>query len=419
MKTAYTQHFATWPNSNERYSFILFLIWPFLAFILAIVNYSRKESRQIVYLFLLYYGVTFVIQNEFVDSSRYAMSLKINAQLPFSEFFRVVGGLYNSETSVDIYEPFVSFLVSRFTNNHGVLFAVYTAVFAFFYLKSINLLHDRYNQNPGWNAITFLAFFVMIIPVTAINGVRMYTAAWIFFYAAYHVVLERNTKYLILALASSLVHFSFLSANIVLLIYYLAGNRNLIYLPITVASFIVPDFIAPFLQSLSYSMGGALQSRVEGYTSENYIYAQQESLAQSSWFLQISNNLIFYYLILSIIFIQIRYGSLMKDKSEKNLFSFMLLFLSFVNFGMPIASFGARFQALFFLFATMYIFLFYLKLPGNRVYLMTLLGLFPMLLYTLINFRLGTESISAWILAPGLGSPLFLPVLSVAELFFY
>jgi hypothetical protein len=86
---------------------------------------------------------------------------------------------------------------------------------------------------------------------------------------------------------------------------------------------------------------------------------------------------------------------------------------------MPIPSFGARFQALFFLFATMYIFLFYLKLPGNRIYLMTLLGLFPMLLYTLINFRLGTESISAWLLAPGLGSPLFVPVLSVAELFFY
>ena len=63
----------------------------------------------------------------------------------------------------------------------------------------------------------------------------------------------------------------------------------------------------------------------------------------------------------------------MKENSEKNLFSFLLLFLSFVNFGMPIPSFGERFQALFFLFATMYIFLFFLKLPGNRIYLITLL----------------------------------------------
>lgn len=419
MKTGISQYFVDWSESNERYSYILFLIWPFLAFILAIINYSRKESRQIVYMFLVYYGFTFVIQNDLVDSSRYAMSLKINAQLPFSEFFRVVGGLYNSETSVDIYEPFVSFVVSRFTNNHGVLFAVYTAVFAFFYLKSINLLHDRYCLNPGWNAITFLAFFVMIIPVTTINGVRMYTAAWIFFYAAYHVVMERKAKYLFIAFASSFVHFSFISANIVLLIYYLAGNRNLIYIPITAASFIVPGFIAPFLQSMSNMLGGALHNRIEGYTSENYIFAQQQSLSQSSWFLQISNNLIFYYLILSVVFIRIRYGSLMNEKSDKNLFSFMLLFLSFVNFGMPIPSFGERFQALFFLFATMYIFLFYLKVPGNRIYLITLLGLFPMLLYTLINFRLGSESISAWILAPGLGSPLFVPVLSVAELLFY
>src|SRR5690606_36196095 len=100
---------------------------------------------------------------------------------------------------------------------------------------------------------------------------------------------------------------------------------------------------------------------------------------------------------------------LMNGKIERNLFSFLLLFLAFVNFGMPIPSFGERFMILFFLFATAYLILYFVKLPGTKLSFLVILGLFPMALYTLIIFRIGTESISAWILSPSFGVPLFAP----------
>ena len=371
-----------------------------------------------IYIFLIYYGFTFVSTNQYADAFRYAEHLRDHALLPFSEFFRIVGGLY-SGTSVDIVEPLISFVVSRFTSHHGLYFAIWAAIFGYFYLKSINLLHVRYKENPGWSTMIPMAFFIMILPITAVGSVRMWTAAWIFFYSAYHVVLYRNPKYLLLAFAASFMHWSFFSANAILLIYYLAGNRNYIYLPLAAASFFVPRLFIPLMGNLSFLVGGAIQTRYEGYSSEGFINSQHELIEQSSWFLQLATNLVFYYLLLAIFMIQIGTAKTEKDQSMRNLYSFLLLFLAFVNFGMPIPSFGGRFQVVFFLFATLYVFLYFVRVQTTRMNLLSLLGIFPMALYASVVFRVGTESISVWIFTPILGSPLFAPILSLSDLLFH
>jgi hypothetical protein len=408
----------TFSLSNTRNYLLLFMLWPFLALIAAITNYSQKESKKVVYIFLIYYGLTFVLGNIGVDAEGYVWKLKMIAALPFSDFFKIVGGLYSSDTSVDIIEPLISFIVSRFTTHPGAFFGVWAAIFGFFYLKSIDKLHESFRKSPGSNAMIFLAFFTVIIPITTINGVRMYTAAWIFFYGAYHVILYRDPRYLLIAIASSLVHFSFLSANLVLIIYFIAGNRNFIYLPLALISFILPQLIAPVFQLISLRLGGAIQNRYEGYTNEDYLIAVQDMQERASWFLKISSDLIFYFLLLSIIVIQFKPG-ISKEKNERNLFSFLLLFLAFVNFGKAIPALGGRFQTIFYLFATLYIFLHFLKMPGNKLSILTLVGLFPMLLYVAIQFRIGSESINAWIFTPGFGMPLLAPGLSIADLLFH
>ncbi len=224
---------------KSKHYLLLFIVWPFLAFITAIVNYRQKNARKVVYFYLIYYGLTFVLKNIGVDSERYALELKQTAELPFSVFFKIVGGLY-TDTSVDILQPLITFIISRFTSHHSLLFAVFAAIFSFFYLKSINLLHDRYSKYPGWNALIIMVFFIMVTPVTTVGGVRMPIAIWIFFYGAYHVILYRDARYLLLTLASSLVHWSFLTANAVLIIYFFVGNRNFIYFPVALLSFIFP-----------------------------------------------------------------------------------------------------------------------------------------------------------------------------------
>ncbi len=417
MNTVASKQVDTFSVSNSIHYLILFIVWPFLAFCIALASYSKKEARKVVYFFLIYFGLTLVIHDKFYfDAAGYAFHFQQNAGLPFSDFFNIVGGLYSTDTSVDIFEPLVSFLVSRFTSDYRVLFAVYAAIFGFFYLRSIDLLYKRYLRNPGLNVSIHLAFFSIILTITAISGFRMWTAAWIFFYGAYHAVLYREVRFLILALSSSFVHWSFLTANAVLFIYYFAGNRNYIYLPLALASFVAPQLLAPLFSIMSLRLGGALQSRFEGYTSENYLLFRQEDLASASWFLQIGNNLVFYYLLFALLFIQFKFRHLVQSKEEKNLFSFLLLFLALVNFGKSIPSFGGRFQIIFFLFATLYIFLHSIKMPGNRLNIITLVGLFPMLLYAVVSMRQASDYINAWLFAPGFGLPLLIPGLPLIDL---
>lgn len=412
-----TEILAETSLSDVKNYFFLFIIWPFLSFILALINFSKKEARKVVYIFIVYFGLTFVNSNTAVDSYRYALSLKATSMLPFSDFFKIIGGLY-SDTSVDIIEPLISFLISRISSDAAIYFGVWAAFFGYFYLKSISLLYERCKINHGWNTIILLTFFAMIIPVTMISGVRMWTAAWIFFYGAFRAVTEKEFKFLFIALSSSLVHWSFITANLILVIYFFAGNRNVIFIPLALASFIVPRLAGSFFSALALKAGGGLQQRYSSYSSEAYINVIQESAAQSAWFMRIANDLVLYYLLFAVVIIQFKHRTIVKDKKEKNLFSFLILFLAFVNFGMPIPSFGERFMLVFFLFVTAYLLLYFSKLPGNKLYYLMILGIFPMFLYSLINFRIGSEHISAWLFSPCLGIPFLSPVLSLSEILF-
>jgi EpsG family len=403
--------------ASYRNYFLLFIIWPFLAFITAISNYRQREAKKIVFLFLIYFGLTFVVAQTGMDSYEYVRRFQHNATLPFSDFFKIVGGLYSSETSVDIIEPLISFIVSRFTNDYRLLFAAYAGLFAFFYLKSINLLYDRYSENPGWNSLIFMVFFITVIPITSINAPRMWIAAWAFFYGAYHVILFRDARFFFLTFGACFMHWSYILVNIVLAIYFFIGNRNYIYFPIVLLSFIFPNGLIPFFNWASGNSGAALQTRYSGYSSQDYNIAVMEDLQQTKWFVNLSNDIVFYYLLIVLIIIYFSRRYLMNSKVEKNLFSFLILFLAFVNFGSPFPDF-ARFKIIFLLFATLYIFQYLLKLPQKKIIFMTAAGLFPMALYVAIQFRVGINVLNSWILMPGFGIPWVVPGISLADIIF-
>jgi hypothetical protein len=415
-KSILVQELRSSISSYKNY-FLLFIIWPFIAFIIALSNYKQKEAKRIVYFFLIYFGLTFFLGQKGMDSYVYVVRLQHNATLPFSDFFKIVGGLYSSNTSVDIIEPFISFVVSRFTCDYKFLFAAYAGLFGLFYLNSIDLLYIRYKENPGWNTLIFIIFFVTAIPITFINAPRMWIAAWAFFYGAYHVILFRDTRFFVIAVGAIFMHWSYILPNIVLVIYFFIGNRNYIYLPIVLFSFIFPNGLIPIFNWASRNSGAALQYRYIGYTSDESYAAVMEDLQRTKWFVNLCNDIMFYYLLIVLVIIYLTNRYLMNVKSEKNLFSFLLLFLAFVNFGTPFPDF-ARFKIVFLLFATLYIFLYFLKLPGEKINLITMAGLFPMALYAAVQLRVGSEIINSLIFMPGFGSPWIVPGISLADFLF-
>ena len=118
------------PYLDTKNYLILFLLWPFLACITAILNFGQKEARNIVYAFLVYYGLTFVVGNEGIDASRIAMALKMNAMLPFSDIFRIIGGTNSVQFR---FEP-------RIFLSQGIVFGFQCMVF----FQKIMIIHGIY-----------------------------------------------------------------------------------------------------------------------------------------------------------------------------------------------------------------------------------------------------------------------------------
>jgi len=401
------------PAPSRNNLLILFFFWPFAAFIRAAINFSNKDNVRIIYYFLILYGGTFVI-GKGLDAYSYARDLKIAAGLPYTEFWNIIGGIYASETSVDILGPLIIFIVSRVTSAPQILFAVFAAIFGYFYLKAIYLIVDNYYSRVNYNVLTFLIFFLFINAIFNINGFRFNMAVWLYFFGAYKVIINKDYKYFLLSLASALMHFSFISAVIVLLIYMLVGNKDYIYIPLAVISFLIPNLLTPFVDPISSFIGTGINVRMQGYTNQGYITAVSEELSSMKWFM--TTKILYYYLIVVLIYSKIKLKEYSGFPVLKNIFSFSILFLSFANFISVVPS-GSRFLTVFYLFATLYIIILFFRIGRRSLHWITIIGLFPMIVNTLIALRQGAETINFWLFSI-MPLPFLTDPISLSKIFF-
>lgn len=378
---------------------VAFLVWPFLAFLLALRNIGNRTNLRIILAFFVLYGLTFVV-NPAMDSARYAQDLISAYEQPFSEFFGILSQLYGAQDSVDIVQPLLTYVVSRFTDDHRLLFACFAFVFGFFYLKSVQAGYFQYRLTRTWNALVFLLFLPWIVPIFDINGFRMWTATWIFFYGTYQVLYHRRNLFLLLAFSSALVHFSFLSVCLALLVYLLLGNRNGLYLVLAVVTFFVSEFPVDFIREYGQLLGEGLSAKIQAYTHEQYMAQLGERSEQAAWFIRLSGPALYYYYSGLVLYVFWRVRKKAVDTGFANLFAFMLLLLSFVNMVALLPS-GGRFRSLFYIVATVVMVMYYARYHySRRIHWLMVLGLAPMALKALIAFRIGSETVNTILFFP-------------------
>lgn len=385
---------------NKNYLTLISILWPFLGVIMAIKYYNKFSTKNAIYAFFVLFGFTLVI-DPVMDSSRYAESLKDDYSKPFEEtsfYFRITN-LY--EESLDFSQSLVNFIVSRFTDSHHILFALYAIIFGFFWLKTLNYLNSHFSFNKNIMTIIYAVFLISIIPIFNINGFRMWTAAWIFLYGAFHIILTKNPKYFLFCLAACSFHFSFITANALLLVWYFIGNHKWAYLAFALISFTIAELNLSFVQSFAESLGPAFSTKANAYTSEEYVEQVSNLKSNDAWFMVLSPKLIKYLLLINILrFFYISCKKIEIPKPELNLLNFTLLFLGYSNLFSVIPS-GGRFVLVFNVFgAVLSIVLFskYLNIKINSIYGLTSLGV--ALLATLITIRAAAPSINTILFAP-------------------
>ncbi|HPJ79235.1 MAG TPA: EpsG family protein [Prolixibacteraceae bacterium] len=326
---------------------VFILLWPFGALVSALRRLGMPGTKTVICLFCLYFGFVFIYgdpyRDQTTDSARYAREL-IDAHAHPLPLDQLVTLLYKPKTDlVDIYQPLLTWIVSLFTGDPRVLFALYAGIFGLFWAQNIWLVHSRIGPITGWFLFLFLGAFAMINPVWNINGVRMWTAGQIYIFGILLWFFEGKKAGLLWSSLSILVHFSFSFPVVLFFIYFLLpGNLFLWFLFFAATSFVREIDLKVVRELLDY-LPDIFRDRLEGYTSENYARSLMKTEMRMPLYVQLSEKVAnaIVYLWASVLFLTRREWGAFSPELKK-LFGFALFMGGFAQVVSLIPS-GLRF----------------------------------------------------------------------------
>lgn len=395
-------------------NFIFFLFSPFIGLIQAIKHYKESWAKNSVWLFVIFYGYT-MYQPEMMDSSRYVAKLQELYAAPPISWDVFVGNFYSEETGmVDIYQPLITYLLSLFTDNGKILLAVFGILFGYFYSRNIWLLLDHSKNQRMTKTMTVLIItFCCVVGFWNLNGVRMWTAAHIFFYGTFLLLVNGNKKGAVIAALSVLVHFSFvLPVGVLLFFYFIKIPWRILYL-LFISSFFISSLNIESVRSKLESIApDFLLPRVKSYTNEDYIETISDLNDKVNWYVNyysISINWYIMILFTIIYFSNAKFNTF--NKSFSNLFGFSLLFLSIGNITSLLPS-GSRYLLVAQLFGITLLY-FYYVLYDDRVFKKWAMLFSPLLLFFIIvsvRMSFGTVTLMTVLTNPILATFIDLPI---------
>jgi hypothetical protein len=395
----------TLQSRNRIYIILIYILSPLLALLVAIKNYKSTWAKNIVWLFVAFYGYTMVISNEGIDANGYRDSFLQMAQseLTFEDF---ISQLYNENSSyVDIAQPLISYVVSIFTTNFKVLFLVYGLIFGFFYSRNIWYIIEKAGPKIRKETILFIFVFAFIIGFWQINGFRMWTAAHIFFYGAVQYIFDKKKKGFLIAALSIFVHFSFTLPVLLLILYTLVRNRTHLYFFTFIATFFISEINYGFVSEiLANIIPDIFLGKVSGYTNEEYASQLKMTIQNTSWHAKYYSIALKWVIVTFLCIMYFRGLNYLKSyKALHALYSFTLLFLAVSNI-LSLMPSGGRFTTVANLFAITTIFIFLQNIRSGPLFNNVLkISIVPLLFYCVVALRLGFDTIGTVTL---LGNPI-------------
>lgn len=395
---------------NERsFRWILFLMNPFVSMILAFRDYKLPNAKNIFWAFCAFYGLTFAIATESQGSD-------INAYVAELHYLHDQNGFGVNEIlayfqlsgEVDILSTFILYILSRFTDNQGILTMVYATIFGFFFSRNIWYIFGLLRNKISFIEKLLLLTLILIIPIWFINGFRMWTAFHLFIFGLLPFIFEKKRIMLVFVFLSFLVHFSYIIPISVLLIYIIFGNHIKLYFIVFVLSFILAELnISQVNLFVEKFAPVSLAERSYAYRSEEKVEQYRDNSQKNTkniyaiW----DKKLLNWSLVLLISYLFLFSDPIIKIIPEWNrLFSINLLFYSSGNILSSFPS-GGRFINIA-LFLSLVIGILYLnqfKKDTNFKFVTQVLTPF-FLLFIIVAIRIGFYSLSITTI---FGNPLF------------
>lgn len=382
-------------NKESLYFYGLFLINPLISLIVALINRS-KNLRGVLIWFCAFYGFTFLVDRTSSDAFihiREFQSLAENTNLGLLNYLELI---YREEA--DLLIPLVKFFVSRFTDSPKVLLMFIGLIFGYFYARNVTNLLSLSHKKRTYFAILVLTLFSFIYAPWEINAFRFPIATHIFILGIFSLFYLKERKAWGWILLSPFVHFTFLIAVGLLVLFLIIGNRLTVYMSIFIFSLFFSGNleVSQLLNTLPDTGIKSIEKRKVSYTDEEYITLNQTNDSIKNWYVL---GRLFVLKVMVVLFSLIVFYKVRKNKREvfngiTQFLGLSLLMMSFSNLlAGQVASIG-RFLNLGQMIFLLSLFLYAIHYSWRPNVIYSTLFTACVLLYVVVDVRIGFYSIS-------------------------
>lgn len=281
-------------NTANIDTLLTFIVWPVLGFV---INFFKKPSTQKGLIFASFYalvGYFFLLIDPVFDSYRYAVDFKQASAWGINQFLE-----YNAESGMlDLYNIYSYALVSLITNNPHVLFAFWGFIFGFFTYKTFEFISESLTEGNTYKFVLGVLIVMLLInPYININGVRFWTATWVFLAGWFGYETQNKKLWLCIMLITPLMHTTFIFPIVVFLLSKVkfAANLKVLYFAYMVSfiigSLINVESVANYIPFLGES------SRYSTYVDMDYVNSRNEVASSRSFINTILSELPKYFIL--------------------------------------------------------------------------------------------------------------------------
>ena len=368
---------------NFILNIIIFILWPFGGFLYSLIRPINRLTYLFFAIFFFLIGSSFYLQNELADSFRYAENYREfcenGMETMFFYYFILLGQL-------DIYTFLTYSICSYISDNPRVLFGLYGAVFGIFVCHYYVLIKKDNWKNNNLYYWIFIFIIYLLNPHTNINGVRFWTATWMFFSLLISCVMFNKKKNLFFICLTPLIHTSYIIPLLLFLLSRLKFFKTKTIYIFSISLFII-SFVFDmnnFINLLPSDFG--VFSHFQAYLDGEYMkeIAQKADSRSMIYRILSTSSICFCLYILNKVY---NNTSIMTTDDVK-LLDFALLLFSFCSFFGGIPSVG-RFYTLLYMITIYLLYRLYIVRKNKSISLITLL-LFPCfctIIYNNLNYH--------------------------------
>ncbi len=335
------------------FKLILFIIYPFGAFLISLKNAASKSSYLIYFLF----GIVFCWHMNPTGSGRYddlegimqrVVANDYSIQEIWEQFVAFI--TFAKDAPKEVYENFINWFSKLFSPNPHLFFAIAAIPYLYFMLKSLKKITTDRKFTQCWYCLIVLALFVLPRDIITVQNPRFTTGIWMAVFAtiSFFSSGKYQWRYYLLILATPLIHSGFW-------FYVLAFTGGLFVMRYQKLLIVLLYVSVPFsylsydlLSNLNFSalpLPATLALWIERYLSEDSFneFVANEGASGYFWVAQMFTTIrTTAYLIIPLYLWKYR-KEIERRNDIKHLFKFFLYFYALVNFIQFVPVLGERF----------------------------------------------------------------------------